>query len=141
MPRIKLKLPEDFHFSTEVPVRISDVNYGGHVGNDSILTIIHEARIQFFNKFGYAELDIEGLGIIMADATIQYRSQISYGDTLIIEIALNEFTRYGCTFNYRLTSLDTGKEAALAKTTISFFDYNKNKPARVPNNFRSLFQA
>ena len=141
MPRIKLKLPEDFHFSTEVPVRISDVNYGGHLGNDSILTIIHEARVQFFNKYGYTELDVEGLGIIMADATIQYKSQISYGDTLIIEIALSEFTRYGFTFNYRLTSLNTGKEAALARTTISFFDYKKNKPASVPNNFRSLLQV
>lgn len=141
MPRIKLTLPERFHFSTDIPVRISDLNYGGHVGNDSILTIIHEARVQFFNKFGYTELDVEELGIIMADATIQYRSQISYGDTLRIEIAVNEFTRYGCTFNYRLTSLNSGKEAALAKTTISFFDYGKNKVANVPEKFRSLFET
>lgn len=141
MPRVKLKLPETFHFSTEIPVRISDVNYGGHVGNDSILTVIHEARVKFLGKYGYSELDIEGLGMIMADATIQYRSQISYGDTLIIEIAINEFTRYGCTFNYKLTSLNTGKEAALATTTISFFDYEKKKVASTPKKFRSIFSG
>ena len=122
MPRIKLILPDTFHFTTKIPVRISDVNYGGHVGNDSILTIIHEARVEFFHNYGYTELDIEGLGTVLADATIQYKSQIFYGDILQIEIAVNEFTRYGCTLNYRLTSKNTGKEAARAKTTISFFD-------------------
>jgi acyl-CoA thioester hydrolase len=139
MPRIKLTLPETFHFSTDIPIRISDVNYGGHVGNDSIITIIHEARVQLFRKYGYGELNIEGLGIIMLDATIQYKSQIFHGDTMRIDIAVNEFTRSGCTFNYRLTSLNTGKEAALAKTTISFFDYSKNKVAGTPKKFKSLF--
>ncbi|KPJ96549.1 MAG: thioesterase [Gammaproteobacteria bacterium SG8_11] len=140
MARIKLKLPETFHFATEIPVRISDVNYGGHVGNDSILTIIHEARVQFFRKYGYTELDVEGLGIVLADATTQYKSQIFHGDTLRIEIAVSEFTRYGCTFNYRLISLKSGKEASLAKTTISFFDYKENKVANVPKKFKSFFE-
>lgn len=139
MPRIKLTLPDTFHFSTEIPVRISDVNYGGHVGNDSILTVIHEARVQFFQNYGYTELNIEGLGIIIADATIQYKSQIFYGDLLRIEIAVGDFTRYGCTLNYRLTSKNTVKEAARAKTTISFFDYKKNKVANVPQKFKSIF--
>lgn len=141
MPRIKLTLPNTFHFSTDIPIRITDVNYGGHVGNDAILSLIHEARVQLFNKHGYTELDVEGLGIVMVDATIQYKSQIFHGDTLRIEIGVNEFTRYGCTFNYRLTSLKSGKEAALAKTTISFFDYSKNKVANVPEKFRSIFET
>lgn len=139
MARIKLTLPETFHFSTEIPVRISDVNYGGHVGNDSILTIIHEARVQFFNKYGYTELDIEGLGTVLADATIQYKSQIFYGDILQVQIAVSEFTRYGCTLNYRLISKKSGKEAARAKTTVSFFDYKENKVASVPQKFKSIF--
>lgn len=139
MPRIKLQLPDKFHFSTEIPVRISDVNYGGHVGNDSILTIIHEARVQLFHKYGYTELDVEGLGIIMADATIQYKSPINYGDVLRIDIGLHDFTRYGCTLNYRIFSTKLGKVAALVKTTISFYDYKKSKVANVPEKFKSIF--
>lgn len=139
MPRIRLQLPNKFHFATEIPVRISDLNYGGHVGNDSILCIIHEARVQLLHNLGYTELDVEGLGIIMADATIQYKSQIFYGDALRIEIAIDEFTKYGCTLNYRILSKKSGKEAALAKTTISFYDYRENKVARVPQRFKSRF--
>ena len=40
MNRVSLHLPENFSFSTEIPIRITDVNYGGHVGNDSILSIL-----------------------------------------------------------------------------------------------------
>jgi acyl-CoA thioester hydrolase len=139
MPRIKLALPDTFHFSTEIPVRIKDVNYAGHVGNDSILTMIHEARVQFFYKYGYTELDVEGLGTILADATIQYKSQIFYTDILQIEVAASDFSRYGCTLNYRLTSKKSGKEVARAKTTISFFDYKENKVASIPQKFKSIF--
>ncbi len=122
-------------------MRISDINYGGHVGNDSILTIIHEARVQLFQEYGYTELDVEGLGIVMVDATIQYKSQILYGTVLRVEIAVNEFTRYGCTLNYRIISKNSGKEAVLAKTTIFFYDYRKNKVANMPQKFRWIFSA
>ena len=51
MERIKLNLPEQFLFSTNIAVRITDINYGGHVGNDSFLSLIHEARQQFLNHY------------------------------------------------------------------------------------------
>ncbi|MCU0364969.1 MAG: hypothetical protein MUE93_04775 [Ignavibacteriaceae bacterium] len=40
MPRIKIETPDKFIFSTEIPIRITDINYGGHLGNDSLLSII-----------------------------------------------------------------------------------------------------
>ena len=65
MPRIKIKLPEKFIFRTEIPIRITDINYGGHLGNDSLLSIIHEARVRFLKSLGYSESNVEGVGIIM----------------------------------------------------------------------------
>lgn len=47
MARISIDLPSTFTFSATIPVRITDLNYGGHVGNDTILSIIHEARVQY----------------------------------------------------------------------------------------------
>ena len=45
MGRVKIKFPaENPLFITTIHVRIGDINYGGHVGNDAILSIIHEAR-------------------------------------------------------------------------------------------------
>ena len=47
MPRVIVELPKKFIFSTDIAVRISDINYGGHLGHDSIISLIHEARVRF----------------------------------------------------------------------------------------------
>ena len=46
MARIKLEMPEQFMGSFQVPVRITDINYGNHLGNDAFVSILHEARMQ-----------------------------------------------------------------------------------------------
>jgi acyl-CoA thioesterase FadM len=55
MARIKIDLPAKFPFSARIPVRITDINFAGHVGNDTILSIVHESRTQFFTHLGYTE--------------------------------------------------------------------------------------
>ena len=141
MARIKIQIPEKFIYKTEIPIRITDINYGGHFGNDSLLSIVHEARIRFFKSLGFEELDVEGVGIIMIDAQIQYKQEGFYGDILIIEIALTEFTSVGCDFVYRVTNKNTNKEIALAKTGIVFFDYEKRKTASVPAEFKKKIKS
>lgn len=70
---MKLELPNRFQFTTDLNVRIGDINYGGHLGNDAMLSLIHEARVQFLKRLRYAEHNIEGVGIIMADAVVVYK--------------------------------------------------------------------
>jgi acyl-CoA thioesterase FadM len=66
MARIKIELPEQLRFSTKIPIRITDLNYGGHVGNDTVLTLIHEARVQFLKSHRYEELNVESVSLIMS---------------------------------------------------------------------------
>ena len=141
MARTKIELPKKFIYMTEIPVRISDINYGGHLGNDSMFSILHEARVRFFKSLGFEELDIKGVGIIMIDAQAQFIQEGFYGDILIIEIALTDFTSIGCDFIYRLTNKESKKEIALAKTGIVFFDYKKRKPAPVPSEFKKKIES
>lgn len=137
MARVKIELPEKFIFKTEIVIRVSDLNYGAHLGNDSILTICHEARLRFLKHFGYSELDIEGSGIIMTDAAIQYKAEGFYGDELIIEIAVMDFTKKSCDFVYRFTNKKTQKLIALAKTGIVFYDYKNKKVVSTPIQFEN----
>ena len=65
MARIRIEMPEQFPFSTQLPVRITDINYGGHGGNDAILGMIHERRMQYLRSLGYSEMEFEGVGMIM----------------------------------------------------------------------------
>lgn len=140
MARIKIEVPEKFIYKTEIPIRITDINYGGHFGNDSLLSIIHEARLRFLNHLGYSESNVEGVGIIMIDAGVQYKSEAFYGDKLIIEVAVNDFSGIGCDFVYQLTNKDSKKEIAVAKTGIVFFNYEMRKTAPVPSEFKKKIE-
>ena len=134
MARIHIELPDKFLFETEIVIRVADLNYGGHVGNDTILTLMQEARVLYYRSLGFqSEVSFEGsVGQIIADSAIQYKAQSFLGDTLIIEIAVAEFTRYGFDMYYKITNKASGKEVARGKTGIVCFDYTKGKVASVP---------
>jgi YbgC/YbaW family acyl-CoA thioester hydrolase len=140
MSRVKLDLPDKFKFSTEVQVRISDINYGGHLGNDATLSLIHEARVRFLNKYGFSESDIDGVGLIMVDAVVIYKSEGFYSDALKIDVTVADLSKSGCDFIYRITNKLTSKEVARAKTGIVFFDYKKRKVVAVPKKFNDIFR-
>ena len=139
MARIKLDLPAEFPFTTELRVRITDVNYGGHMGNDALLGLLHEARVRFLNHYGLSELDIFGVGLIMADSVIVYKSEAFPGETLDIAVAVTDFNRYGCDVVYRVSEKSSGREVARAKTGIVFFDYRERRKTPVPAGFRARF--
>lgn len=132
--RIEINFPDKEIFSTELSVRITDLNYGAHLGNDSLLSLLHEARMQFFTHFGYTEKNIEGAGIIMADAGIIYKAEAWYGDRLRIAVAADDFTRVAFDLYYKVTCGD--RPVAVAKTGIVFYDYEKKKVTAVPDVFR-----
>lgn len=140
MARVTLELPQTFPFETTVPVRISDINYGNHLGNDSVLSLIHEARVRFLKQYHFAELDIDGVGVIISDVVIVYKSQAFYGDVLLLQVGVGDFSRHGCDFYYRLVNRDSGREVARAKTGIVFYDYRRGKIAAVPESFRRALE-
>lgn len=134
MNRIKLTMPASYSFSTEIAIRISDINYGGHVGNDSFLTLIQEARQQYLKKLGYGELDFEGYGLIIADSAIEYRHELNYGDLVRISIKAVDFDKLGFDFFYLLEIVNRVDiiVAGKAKTGMICFDYTTKKKTSIP---------
>ncbi|MDQ3845997.1 MAG: thioesterase family protein [Bacteroidota bacterium] len=143
MGRIKINLPEHFTFQTFIPIRISDINYGGHLGNDSILSLVHEARIQFLNQYGCKELDVYGVGLIMSDAAIEFKQEAFYNDILKIEVAIQDFSRVGFDLYYKLSKQRESKEAmiAIVKTGMICYDYEQKKVVSVPEKFKEHFAS
>ena len=134
MERIKVHLPETFSFSTTLRVRITDLNYGGHVGNDSFLSLIHEARQQYFYSFGYAELSFAGVGLIMADSAIEYKRELNYNDEVKISVTAAGFDKLGFDLFYLMEVITpTGLQlAGKVKTGMLCFDYEAKKKVPVP---------
>ena len=137
MPRLKIELPSNLPFSTVIPLRITDINYGGHLGNDAVLGLIHEARVRYLKSLGYSEFNVEGVSIIMADAQIVFSSEGFYGDEVEVSVGTSEADGVRCRMYYRMVNAGTKEEIACASTGIVFFDYTTRKPKPVPPAFRT----
>jgi len=135
--RIKIQLPEHFNFSTNIPIRITDVNYGGHVGNDSVLSLIHEARMHYLEHFQYTELKFEGVSLIMGDATIEFKSELFYGEQLKVYVAVNNISKASFDIYYKLVKVKEETVIALAKTGMVCYDYSKKRVVSVPDAARN----
>ena len=140
MERTPLQLPEVFPFETRLEVRISDINYGGHVGNDALLALLQEARLQFLATRGWSEKDVGGCGLTMVEAVVQYRAQAFRGDVLRVAVAPGGLERIGFDLFYRVTRENDGAEIARARTAMVFFDYARQRVARMPASFRDIWQ-
>jgi acyl-CoA thioester hydrolase len=142
MARVKIDMPEKLGFNTQIPVRVTDVNYGGHVGNDAILSIIHQARINFLHSVGFEERGAE-TGLIMADAALVYKGEGFMGDVFDIAIGVADISSFGFDIYYRITTLRDDKTVAIAeaKSGMVFFNYTNRKVARLPDDWKEKLSA
>lgn len=110
-------------------IRVTDLNYGGHVGNDTILSLLQEARQQFLQSKGYAELEVESYGLIMADAIIEYKKELNHRDKIKIGVTAADFDKLGFDLYYQVLIINNGEEvlAVRAKTGMMLYDYDAKK--------------
>lgn len=148
MARVKIELPERFSFETIIPIRITDLNYGNHVGNDTILSILHEARVQWLDNFGYGELNFGGFGLIMSDVAIEFKNEIFYGEKIIASVTAGDFSKFAFDVYYKLEKvLRQGQDrqaqddkrilVASAKTGMVCYDYSAKKIAPIPEQVQA----
>jgi len=130
MGRVKIKFPEQKPlYTASIPVRITDINYGNHLGNDALLSLIHESRMQLLSQWGYDELNAGGSALIMADVMIAYRGEAFYGDILQVKLYAEELTNHSFDLLYHIATEREDKilEIAHAKTGMICFDYGTRK--------------
>ncbi len=138
MPRLDLRPRETYPFSCELVVRTTDLNNGGHLGNDRLRALVHEARVAFLAAHGWTELDCGGAGLIMADAAVCYRAEAFAGDRLRLEVVACEPERLGFRLATRVTRPADGTEVALAETGMVCFDYARRRPVALPAAVRDI---
>ena len=143
MARVKITIPtEKPLFRCVLPVRITDVNYGGHLGNDAVLSILHEARMKMLTHSGYSELNAAGNSLIMADVMIAYKNEAFYGDQLTIAIYAEEISSRSFDLVYHICIIaDSGpKDIAHAKTGMVCFDYTARRTAPMTEELKTWLE-
>ena len=140
MTRIKLEPRAAYDFVVPITVRTTDVNYGGHLGNDRLLALLQEARVAFLGVYGWSEMDCAGVGLIMSDAVIVFRAEAFAGDVLHIEVTPFAASRAGFRLSYRATRQADETLIALAESGLACFDYAARQVVPLPDRIREICQ-
>jgi acyl-CoA thioester hydrolase len=137
MQRIKIQLPETAQFNCNIPVLIQHVNYGNHLGNDSVVSILHEARVRWLASIACTELNVFGTALIMADLAVEYKAEAFYGDDLKIDIFITDLSKIGFSVLYKISKQNAGSNVTVvvAKTGMLCFNYETRKISSLPIQF------
>ena len=139
MHEAKLELPKEFSYSTLIPIRITDLNYGGHVGNDTVLTLFHEARMQFLTHHGVSEMNFGGVGLIMRNVVIEFRKEIFYRNAIKVYVTLANFNKASFDVFYKMAKIDE-TIVAIGKTGMVCYNYELKKIVAVPPEILKKFE-
>ncbi|GGP27471.1 acyl-CoA thioesterase [Silvimonas amylolytica] len=136
MTRIKLTPPEYVDLTVELDIRVTDLNYGAHLGNVELLGMLHEARVKYLAHYGNTELgDANTPGIILNDVAMTFHSEGFLGERLSIAMTAAEPWRAGYVLYYVVHAIQAGvapRLVATARTGIAFFDYDSRKLQNMP---------
>ena len=138
MPQNKIQLSFDVLFSCTLKVRVADLNYGNHLGNDRILSYFHEGRVLWLSHHNLNEQNVGSCGLIMTGANIQYLQQARLHQVITLTLGARELGKARFTLVYKLTDENTALTIAIGETYMGFFDYPQQKPARAPASFIAL---
>lgn len=141
MARIKIDLPPTFHFVHRFTIRLAQINYGNHLGNEQILLMAHEARERFFNSLGLTEMDLGGAALIQSDAAIVYSSEGKFKDEIDVYLVIDDMSRVAFDVCYLFRNRTNGKELARAKVGLVCFDYSTKKVQAVPALFKDRVEV
>ncbi len=140
MARLKLEFPADqFCYSTHLTVRVTDINAANHLANDSMISMISEARARFLFDSGAEGAQGDGVGIIVTDLATTYRNEAHARDQLLFEVGVMDFNKYGGDIMFRITRPHDGALIAMAKSGFVLFDYQAKQVKPMPAAFHQRF--
>ncbi|HEV7814545.1 MAG TPA: thioesterase family protein [Janthinobacterium sp.] len=140
MARLTLNFPDDqFCYTTMQTVRTTDINSANHLGNDSMISMISEARARFLFEYGVRETGPDRLGIIVTDLATTYKAEAHARDQLQFEVGVMDFNKYGGDIIFRITRPSDRTLVAMAKYGFVFFNYQLGQVTPMPAEFSARF--
>lgn len=129
-------------FVTIMEVRVTDLNYGGHLANDKMLAFFHEARVRFLAALGLSEADVgAGVALTQTEAWIQYKAELFLGDQVEIRIWADEVGKARFRLVYEVSRCRDAVLAAQGYLVLAGFDYHRHRPSRLPGSFCERLQG
>jgi acyl-CoA thioester hydrolase len=128
--------------TTELRVRYAETDRMGIVYYANYLVWCEVGRVEFMRALGgsYADLEAQGYGLAVAEATVRYLAPARFDDQVRIETTLSGVRSRAVTFDYVISHAETGTRLATAYTALVSID-SSGRPTALPPEFRALLEG
>ena len=111
----------------EKKIRFGEVDSMGIVWQGNYVKYLEEGRESFGNHFGISYLEIYSNKLMapIVNMNIDYKKQVNYGDTLLVETEYVDSESAKIIFNYRLFRKSDSELVATAQTTQVFITLDR----------------
>ena len=128
----------NLEYTDTIKPRISDINYGGHLGHVELVNLLHEIRVRFLNQYSLKETDIDGHVLIMRSINLTYKNQAFWGNNLEVKMQ-TRIDGAKIIFDYRIFNSTLGNETAIAEANMVLLNRGRERPAK-PEIFTRMFK-
>lgn len=125
------------NYTDTIKIRISDINYGNHLGHTQLINLLHEIRLQFLKKNGLNEHDIDGNALVMRDLNVKYINQAFWDNEIEINMQLQN-AGIKIIFTYDVNNLTLNNKTAEIITVMLLVDKKTFRPLK-PNLLMETF--
>ncbi|TGN14506.1 acyl-CoA thioesterase [Leptospira ilyithenensis] len=124
-------------FVSELSVLWSDMDSNGHVNNGVYQFYFDEARMQALEEEGFslAKMREEKVGPVMYKAELSYNKPLSHPDKIRIETTFGDVTKTRGKVFQTMRRVSDGELVCQAVFHTIFFNFNTNRPWKLPDWF------
>ena len=128
--------------TTELRVRYAETDRMGIVYYANYLVWCEVGRVEFMRALGgsYADLEAQGYGLAVAEATVRYLAPARFDDQVRIDTSLAAVRSRAVTFDYVISHAESGTRLATAHTALVSID-SSGRPTALPTAFRALLEG
>ncbi|MFP6613142.1 MAG: thioesterase family protein [Pirellulales bacterium] len=127
---------------TTWPIQWGDQDAFGHVNNTVPIRWFESSRLAYLEKTPlHAHAVSGGLGPILAAIHCNYRSQLTYPDTIHVGARIAAIGRTSFKMEHAVYSEAGRSIAAEGDSVVVVFNYETQKPTRVPDEVRAAIEA
>lgn len=133
-------LRERFRVVVPVQVRFRDLDAMGHVNNAVYLTYLEMGRLAYYREL-MGLTHPKDFNFILAHVSIDFRSPVVLGETVYVGLSVTRVGRRSFEFTYELREGASGRLVAEATSVQVMYDYQRQTPIPVPDEFRRRLEA
>ena len=128
---------KSFSVVVEQAVVWGDMDAYRHVNNVVYFRYFENARLEYFRRLGWPELErATGVGPILAATKARFRKALTYPDAIAIAARVSALGQDRFTLEHRIVSRRLGAVTTEGEGTVVAFDHGRGAKAALPEELR-----